>query len=161
MTKEQLVAIRNVNVPLKTYNRTTITQLGICKVKIEHNNKHKICYFFVVPGNGQALLSMLDIKTLDILTINCNTIETQEADRANKYSSNIANCQDSRCEQHYTNMMQEADRPTKYYTGPDSNSKSDNKDRPMVTDSENSKINYFLPDPNHDNDKSMSAETIQ
>ena len=28
---------------LKTYNRTTITQLDICKVKIEHNNKQKIC----------------------------------------------------------------------------------------------------------------------
>ena len=45
------------------YNLSTITQLGICKVKIEHNNKQKICNFFVVLGNRQALLGMLDIDS--------------------------------------------------------------------------------------------------
>ena len=37
-TKEKLVAAKNKNVQLKMLNKTTITQLGICKVKIEHNN---------------------------------------------------------------------------------------------------------------------------
>ena len=69
--------------------------MGICKVKIEHNDKHKICNFFVVSGNRKALLGMPDIKTLDILTINCNTIDTQESDWADKCNINIANCQGS------------------------------------------------------------------
>ena len=36
--------------------------------------------FYVVPGNRQPLVGMPDIKTLAILTINCNTIESKEAD---------------------------------------------------------------------------------
>ena len=51
------------------------------------------------------------IETLDILTINCDTMDTQEADRADKYNANTANCQGLRFQQHITNMMQEADRP--------------------------------------------------
>ena len=38
-----------------------------------------MCSFFVVPGNRQPLLGMPDIKTLGILTINFNTVETKEA----------------------------------------------------------------------------------
>ena len=41
----------------------------MCTVKIGHNNKHKICNFFVIPRNGQALLGMPDIEKLDIITI--------------------------------------------------------------------------------------------
>ena len=33
---EQLVATVNKHILLKTYNKTTITQLGTCKVIIEH-----------------------------------------------------------------------------------------------------------------------------
>ena len=36
-----------------------------------------MCRFFVVPGNDPVLLGMPDIGILDILTINCNTIDTQ------------------------------------------------------------------------------------
>ena len=54
--KEQLVATRNANIQEKTYNQTTITQLGICKIKIENDNKEKICNLFLVSGNGKALL---------------------------------------------------------------------------------------------------------
>ena len=50
---------------------------------MEHNNKHKICNFFVVPWNGHALLGMPDIEPLDILTLNCNTIDMQEDHTAN------------------------------------------------------------------------------
>ena len=32
----------------------------------------------MVPVTGQALLSMLDIETLDVLTINCNIMDTQK-----------------------------------------------------------------------------------
>ena len=62
------------------YNQTTITQLGICRVQTEHN-KHKIRNCFVVSGNGQALLGMQHIEILNILTIICNTIGTEEADK--------------------------------------------------------------------------------
>ena len=34
--------------------------------------------FFVVPGNGEALLGMLDIELLNILSINCSTIGTDK-----------------------------------------------------------------------------------
>ena len=36
---------------------------------------------FVVPGNEQALLGMPDIEILNIFTISCNTISTEEADK--------------------------------------------------------------------------------
>ena len=46
-------------------------------------------------------------------------------------------------------MLQEPDRPKKWYTNTDSNSKSDNKDKKVAIDNENSKINYFFPGLNH------------
>ena len=64
-TKEQFATTRNKFMQLETYKTRTIIKLGICKVKLENKNK-KICNFFAVPGNGQALLGMPDIKTLDI-----------------------------------------------------------------------------------------------
>ena len=73
----------------------------------------------------------------------------------------IANCQSSMCEQHYKNMMQEADRPQKYYSNTGSNPKFDNKDKPMVIDNENNKINNFLPCANQDIDKRVSTEITQ
>ena len=80
-TIRQLVATRDTNTKLKMYKQTTIMQLGICRVKIEHNNKHKMYNFFVVPGNGQALLGMPDTEILNVLTICCKTIHTMEADK--------------------------------------------------------------------------------
>ena len=62
------------------YNQTTITQLGICREKLEHKNKCIICNFFVIPGNRQALLAVQDIKLLNILTISYHTIGTEKED---------------------------------------------------------------------------------
>ena len=131
-TKEQLLESNNKNIQLKTYNRTRITQLGICKVKLEHNNQQKMCKFFVVPGIRQALLGMPDIKMLNIININCNTIDTHENDRADNCRTNTAICQGSRHE-HYTNMIQEAERAKKCYANADSISKFKNKDKSSVT----------------------------
>ena len=50
----------------------------MCTVKIEHNNKHKMCTFFVVLGNRKALLGMSDIDVLNIINININTIHTED-----------------------------------------------------------------------------------
>ena len=105
-----------------------ITPLGICTVKLENNIKQKMCKIFVVPGNRQALLGMPDIDTLHTKHINSNTIDTQGTNRANNCSTNTAICQASRHEQHYTNMIQEADRTEKCYANTDSISKIDKKD---------------------------------
>ena len=116
--------------------------------------KQKICNFFVVPEIGKALLGMPDIKILDILTINCNTIGTQEPDKADKCSPNTATSQGSGCEQHFTNTRQEPERPEKHDTNTDSNSnsKSNKIDNPTVN---NNEINYFLPGSNQGNDKTL------
>ena len=58
---EQQKYKRNI---FKTYNKTIVSQLSICSVKINHRNKQRLYRFFVVHGNGQALLGMPDIETL-------------------------------------------------------------------------------------------------
>ena len=45
--------------------------------------------FFVVPGNGQPLLGIPDIKTLGILTIDCKPIESKEADGLENCKTNM------------------------------------------------------------------------
>ena len=107
-----------------------------------------MCIFFVFPQNRKALLGVTDINIHNIIQINCNTIDTQKTDRANNCSTNTAIHQDSRHEQHYTNMMLEANRDEKFYTNTDSISKFDNKDKPVVTDKEPNTINYFFSGPN-------------
>ena len=41
ITNEQLAKTKNKNVPLKTYNKTAINQLGMCTVIVEHKNNKK------------------------------------------------------------------------------------------------------------------------
>ena len=72
-TLDYLVATKDRTI-LRMGNRTTIIQLEICSVVIENNNKCTKCIFFVVSGDGDALLGMPDIELLNILQINCNTI---------------------------------------------------------------------------------------
>ena len=77
VTNEQLVATVNMHMLLKTYNKTTITQLGTCKVIIEHKKHQKTCQFFVVPGNGQALLELPDIDALKLINIYIDSIDAE------------------------------------------------------------------------------------
>ena len=58
---------------------------------------------------------MPDIEKLDIVTTSCNTIGTQEADRASRCSAKTTNGQGSGHEKNYIKLRQEADRPKKYY----------------------------------------------
>ena len=60
------------------------------------------------------------IKGLDLLTINCNTVEIKEADGAEKHKTNTSYFQESTSEKQYINMRQEADTTEKYYTNTDS-----------------------------------------
>ena len=49
----------------------------------------QICNFFVVSENGQALLSMPDIKLLNTVTISCYTIGTDREDKNTNCSTVI------------------------------------------------------------------------
>ena len=71
---------------------------------------------------------MIEIETLGILTINCNTIEMKEADGPE-------NCK--------TNMSQEIDATEEYCTNTDNILKFRNEDKPMVTDNDNNKHKVF------------------
>ena len=93
-TVQQLAATRDTNIKLKYVQPTTITQLGICRVKLEHDSEHKVCSFIVVPDNGQVLLGMPNIEILNILTINCNTLGTEEADKDVTCSTNTPDTHD-------------------------------------------------------------------
>ena len=53
----------------------------MCTVKFRHKDKLATCRFFVVTGDGQALLWMPDIKLLVILNIMCDVVEGQQANR--------------------------------------------------------------------------------
>ena len=78
-TNEQLAPTKNKYVILKTYNKTTVTQLGICTILIEHKYNKKKCRFFVVPGNGQVLLGMPDTDALNIINMNIHSIGAENA----------------------------------------------------------------------------------
>ena len=73
--EEQLKGSIKSNIKLKTYNRTHITQLSTCAVIIKFKNFKKQCVFFVVPGNGQALLGMPDTAALNIINLNIDSIQ--------------------------------------------------------------------------------------
>ena len=79
VTNDQLVATVNKHIMLKMYNKSKITQLGTCKIVIEHKNNKKTCQFFVVSSNGQALLGMPDRDALNIININIDTINAEVA----------------------------------------------------------------------------------
>ena len=63
---ENIMPIRILKI---LFPRAMKEQLGRCKIEIEHY-KQITCEFFVVPGNGQALLGISDIENLDVLSIN-------------------------------------------------------------------------------------------
>ena len=68
------------NIKLKMYNGMHIMQLGTCTVQIKFKNIKKRCTFFVVPGNGQALLGMPDTTVLNLINLNIDSIQTLAAE---------------------------------------------------------------------------------
>ena len=119
-------------------------QSHTCTVKIEHNNKHKMCKFFVVLVNGQTLLGMSDINVLNIIIININTIYAVNG-------RHTYNCCTNKATPQSTNKMQETD----------SISKSDNTKKTMVNNKLSNTVDYFFPGPYHDNNKRVSAKIMQ
>ena len=59
----------------QTHSR--IPQVGICRVTLQHKDIDLQCSFFVVPVNGPAFLWMLDYKKLELLTVDCTTVDAQ------------------------------------------------------------------------------------
>ena len=57
-----------------------IMQLGMCTVQIKFINITKQFTFFVVPGNGQALLVMPDTMALNLIKLNIDSIQTIAAE---------------------------------------------------------------------------------
>ena len=80
ITEEQLKTSIKSHIRLCTYNKTNIMQLGTCAVLIKFKNVKKCCGFFVVPGNGQALLWMPDTATLNIFSLNIDSIQVEVAE---------------------------------------------------------------------------------
>ena len=52
VTEAELMKTIENHIKLKTFNKTFITQLGMCAVIINYKNNKKKCEFFVVPRNG-------------------------------------------------------------------------------------------------------------
>ena len=77
MPDKQLKGFIKSNIKLKMYNGTHIAQLGTCAVIIKFKNLKKHCVFFVVPGNSQAQLGMLDTAALNILNLNIDSIQAE------------------------------------------------------------------------------------
>ena len=65
-------------------NNMYIKQPKMCKVKLRHNDKEKICKFFVAHNGSLAVLGMQDIDRLDMLSTNRNSEKRQVAEESNK-----------------------------------------------------------------------------
>ena len=71
-----------------------IPQKGVLKVTITHKGIEFWCSFFLVPGNGSALLGMPECKRLQLLNMNCSAIAAdwnrwQVNDQSKQYKSTI------------------------------------------------------------------------
>ena len=107
---EQLKRSTKNNIKQKTYNGTQIEQLGMCK------NLKKKCVFFVVPGNGQALLGMPDMVVQNIINLNIDSIQNEirecKTNRGQETHADMEDCtnkdanstakQDGNSQQHQT-----------------------------------------------------------
>ena len=100
------------------YNKTLITQLGTCKVVVEHKTNKNTCQFFVVPSNGQAqaLLGILETDALSIININIDSVDA-EVMKNKECHTNMKTVQGS-------NIEQEKDQGGRCCTNADSISKS-------------------------------------
>ena len=73
-----------------TYNNSCIPKLFACWVTIMCEDKQKPCRLFAVSGGLPALLCMLDVKALELLSVNCNTTEpSQESKQINEQKKKV------------------------------------------------------------------------
>ena len=115
-------------------------------ILVEHKKNKKKCKFFVVHGNGQALLGMPDTNALNIIKINIHSIGAEDV-RDSKWSANIHTAWGS-------NYRQETGRAKNFCTNKVSISNSTNSNtKPMVKAKANKSTEYFLAVPTYDSNK--------
>ena len=111
----------------------------MCTVVIKFKNIKKICIFFVVSGNGQALLVMPDTAALKLININIDSIRAK-----------VVECK--------TNVIQEMHVVEKGCANMDVDLKT--KQGANSQNSQNNaikKINYFFSSSNVDADKEKAV----
>ena len=82
VTEAELAKTINNHIKLKCIT-TVIAQLGMCVVFINYKDNKKKCEFFVVPGNGHALLGIADTAVLNIINVNIDSIEAASIQKEN------------------------------------------------------------------------------
>ena len=65
-------------------NNSFIPGMGVCRVAIITKGIMFQCSFFVVPGNRPELLGMPDCERLQLLSINCNTMNDEQNKKRNR-----------------------------------------------------------------------------
>ena len=132
-------SIKN-HIRLCTYNKTNITQLGACAVIIKFKNIKKHV-FFVVLGNGQALLGMPDTSSLNTINVNIDSIQAEIAEGKTNTGQKCKLC------------WKAVQTGTDAITKQDANGQKDQK-------TTNKPINYFFSSNNTDADKRKSKEMM-
>ena len=72
---------------LQICSQSDLEQLGIYTVRLRHRDKSIKCRFFVVAGDGLALLGMPNIDLLSILRIACDV--RSKPHKSKKYDSQL------------------------------------------------------------------------
>ena len=106
--------------------------------------------FFVVPGNGQALLSMPDTAALKLINVNVDSIQVE-----------VAECKTNTYDTRESNIKQEMHLAEKGCTNTDADSKiKQSANGQSGQDNANKITNYFFSSPNVEADKRKSIELM-
>ena len=114
-------------------HKASIIQLGVCSITIRHENKGKLCIFFLAPGGRPAFLGMPDIKILGIICVKCSIIEPRRFIQ----EINELSIKDKSCTNKNWNI------------------------NPMISSKIKSKIDYFIPETEKEADMKASVVITQ
>ena len=146
VTEAKLAKPVKNHIELKMYNKTDITQLGMCMVIINYKDNKKKFEFFLVPRNGQALLGMPGTAALNIINVSIDSIEAA--------SMQNENCNTNVSDAKKPNTKQETHVAKESCTNMDEDLKITNNINGSNNNiSINTLTNYFLSSPNMEVDK--------
>ena len=117
---------------LYVYDNSCLPEMGVCKITIIYKGIKFLCSFFVGPGIGPALLGMKKCVGLQLLSINCNTMDDEQ--KGDKY------------------ILKRQDKP-KINKNVRNNLNHNNKIK--------KRIDYFIANPDMETNRATSTETIQ
>ena len=136
------------HITLRTYNKTKITQLGMCMMVNKFKNIKKRCVIFVVPGHGQVLLGKIDKAALKLINISIDSIQAK-----------IAECKTNSGDARESDVTQEMHVAEKGCTNMDADSKIKHSVNGWnYNDNVNTITNYFLSSSNTEADKRKIIE---